>query len=329
MAKSKKAQKKVDFNKVRFKIGKKLPKNLNETRTNFKAKSLIIKQQFSNNNRKTNEPVSHRNLTLKELFTNLNHHNVNTRLDAITSIRDMCQENKHLVLKELGPLLEHVCLLFNDRDHKIRKVAIQLLGFVLHSDLDKVLFRPYYNLLNAHLSCSMTHIDENIQNSSLQILDLLIQYLPNLILSHYSQIFEAFIEQISKLSTIKSSSKTKRVLKNDPYKLTSTQAWRSNVLSRIYKLISLLTNEYHPQTSQNTNKREEHIQINDTYQAKIIIYNDNHQNESFKLQITQNTKQFSNDIHLFFKNFVHILGPLLIDCWIEAKPEDSSEPYYT
>lgn len=325
MAKSKKAQKKVDFNKVRFKIGKKLPKNLNETRTDFKAKSLIIKQQFSTTDRKTNEPVSHRNLTLKELFTNLNHHNVNTRLDAITSIRDMCQENKELVGVELSTLLEHVCLLFNDREHKIRKVAIQLLSFILHLDLDRALFKPYFNLLNAHLSCSMTHIDENIQNSSLQILDLLIQYLPSLILNHYSQIFESFIEQISKLSTTKSNGKTKRVLKNDPYKLTSTQAWRSNVLTRIYKLISLLTNEYRPQVPHSMQKREENIQMNNDSQVKMVIFSETQQKESFKLQIVQNSKQFSNDIHLFFKDFVHILGPLLIDCWIEAKPEDSSE----
>jgi pre-rRNA-processing protein IPI1 len=59
---SKKSTKKLDFNKVKFKIGKKLPKNLNETKATFKAKTLILKQQFQTD--KTG-PVSHRNLTIK------------------------------------------------------------------------------------------------------------------------------------------------------------------------------------------------------------------------------------------------------------------------
>jgi hypothetical protein len=45
-ASSSKKSAKKDFQKVKFKIGKKLPKNTNETRATFKAKTLIIKQQF-------------------------------------------------------------------------------------------------------------------------------------------------------------------------------------------------------------------------------------------------------------------------------------------
>lgn len=58
---AKKAAKK-DFQKVKFKVGKKLPKNLNETRATFKAKTLILKQQFQLDKE---GPVSHRNLSWK------------------------------------------------------------------------------------------------------------------------------------------------------------------------------------------------------------------------------------------------------------------------
>jgi pre-rRNA-processing protein IPI1 len=62
MGKTSKARKnkKKDFQKVKFKIGKSLPKNLNETRATFKAKSLILKQQFT---LEKEGPTSHRNLT--------------------------------------------------------------------------------------------------------------------------------------------------------------------------------------------------------------------------------------------------------------------------
>ena len=41
---AKKRDKRKDFQKVKFKVGIKLAKNQNETRANFKAKTLIIKQ---------------------------------------------------------------------------------------------------------------------------------------------------------------------------------------------------------------------------------------------------------------------------------------------
>lgn len=59
---AKKKQKRKDFQKVKFKVGKKLPKNLNETRATFKAKTLILKQQFQ---LEKEGPVSHRNLSWK------------------------------------------------------------------------------------------------------------------------------------------------------------------------------------------------------------------------------------------------------------------------
>jgi hypothetical protein len=60
LGKERKARK--DFQKVKFKVGKKLPKNTNETRATFKAKTLVLKQQFKLDKE---GPVSHRNLSWK------------------------------------------------------------------------------------------------------------------------------------------------------------------------------------------------------------------------------------------------------------------------
>ena len=59
---SSKKFKKEELNKFKFKLGRKLPKNLNEARAQFKTKTLILKQQFQLENV---GPVSHRNLTIK------------------------------------------------------------------------------------------------------------------------------------------------------------------------------------------------------------------------------------------------------------------------
>lgn len=65
ISQAKKKERRKDFQKVKFKVGKTLPKNTNETRATFKARTLVLKQQF-----KTDKegPVSHRNLSWKVRF---------------------------------------------------------------------------------------------------------------------------------------------------------------------------------------------------------------------------------------------------------------------
>ncbi len=82
----------------------------------------------------------------------------------------------------------------------------------------------------------MTHIVKSIQQSSLKFLDILIEHMPELIRVHSYDIFENFINQISK-AALKGD---KRTLKNEPYKMTSTQAWRSNVLISLYKMLKIV-----------------------------------------------------------------------------------------
>lgn len=54
----------VDFRKVKHKVGKKLAKAQNETRTDFQARSINLPSQSINQD-KAGAAVSERNLTLK------------------------------------------------------------------------------------------------------------------------------------------------------------------------------------------------------------------------------------------------------------------------
>lgn len=56
--------KKKDFQKVKFKVGKKIAKHGNETKATFKAKTLVLKQQFKEE-KITIGLIPHRNVTLK------------------------------------------------------------------------------------------------------------------------------------------------------------------------------------------------------------------------------------------------------------------------
>lgn len=235
----------------------------------------------------------------------LNHHNQSIRLDAVNSLKEMLQKNfDYMINNELNQLLEAICPLFVDREYKIRKLInellkqlfSQLISTAKNNDLTRL--KPFYRLLNAHLSCAMTHIDENIQYNSLIILDIFIQYLPNLIFSHSYNIFENFIEQISKIATSSANtssftskkhhhhhqihqkhqqyqspqSQCRRVLKNDPYKLTSTQSWRSNVLLRLYKLLLIVSSSSSsPSSLSNSSLDENNTNINNSETNNNII----------------------------------------------------------
>lgn len=162
-------------------------------------------------------------------------------MDALTSLKEMILSNTDLLKLELGHFLENICPLFSDREYNIRETTMQLFKTLIDLPIlaNRSMLRPFYNLINVHLSLAMTHIVDNVQYSSLKLLDLLIAHLPELVRTHAYSIFQNFVDQISK-APLKGD---RRVLKNDPFKLTSTQAWRQNVLSRLHKMLLIVSSD--------------------------------------------------------------------------------------
>ena len=185
----------------------------------------------------------------------MNHYNVSIKIDALNSLKEITISDSDFVILEVGNLLESICPLFVDRDYKVREASMLLFKTVIKLPgikNKKHILIPFYELINVHLSCAMTHLLEKIQYSSLRLLDLLIENIPDLIIENPLNIFENFIDQISKVS-IKGK---RRVLKNDPCKLTSTQSWRYNVLERLNSmLVVVLTNIDTKSIPKNTNER--------------------------------------------------------------------------
>lgn len=336
---AKKKERRKDFQKVKFKVGKKLPKNLNETRATFKAKTLILKKQFDT---EKDGPVSHRNLSWRDLLAHLSHHNQSIKLDAIHSLKEMITSNQDIIKLDLNNFLENICPLFADRDYKVREAGMQLFKtFILLPDSaqKRNSLEPFYSLLNVHLSCAMTHISETVQYDSLKLLDIMIDSMPELVRTNAYTIFENFIDQISKAS-LKGN---KRTLKNDPYKMTSTQTWRSKVLNRLYKMLQIVS-EKSDKTGQanvsmnmfNFDDDKEWrilpskaksilVNIDQNRECSIITY-PNEYNKIHSLKICKRLSARKNltEINEFFEHYFKIIAPLLTDCWIEAKPENKN-----
>jgi pre-rRNA-processing protein IPI1 len=158
-------------------------------------------------------------------------------MDAISSIKEIFNSNFEFVSGEIGILLENACPLFINRDYKIREASIVLFKTILTTPKikDKTIFIPFYELIDVHLSCAMTHLVEKIKYSSLKLLDILIEHLPDFLIAKPYKIFENFLDQIS----VESALSKKRTLKNDPCKFTSTQNWRYNVLKRMHTMMNI------------------------------------------------------------------------------------------
>lgn len=217
------------------------------------------------------------------------------KLDALNSLKEMLLANSELVKSEFINLLENVCPLFTDREYKVREAAMHLFKTLIllpHFRSSKNILKPFYPLINVHLSCAMTHIMDNIQYSSLKLLDILIEHLPDLVRSHAYTIFENFIEQISK-ANLKGD---KRTLKNDPYKLTSTQTWRHNVLNRLHRMLliisSLSPNQTLTQTTTVGHHDLQHTETNQKASPGLKTISIDFNNENFhKCLIEVNTNQ--------------------------------------
>lgn len=191
----------------------------------------------------------------------------------------------------------------------------------------------------------MTNVCENVQYDSLKLLDILVDQLPDLVRTNAYTIFENFINQISKAS----SRGEKRTLKNDPYKMTSTQTWRSKVLSRLFKMLQIVSTTATsslPATDSKTETAPErkplewttdslmrsksilvNIDMNAHRQCSITSYVNDTEELKTSLRICKrlSVKRNLTEVREFFEHYFKVVTPLLADCWIEAKPENKSK----
>lgn len=86
----------------------------------------------------------------------------------------------------------------------------------------------------------MTHINKQIQEDSLYMLDCLLLYTPELVAAHSDSIFTCFLDMISKLRL---ESKPERTLTiNLGSKMTSVN-WRSKVLDRLLSILKAIVDK--------------------------------------------------------------------------------------
>ncbi|KAB0793235.1 hypothetical protein PPYR_12855 [Photinus pyralis] len=238
MVKSK--AKKAEKTKVKLKTALKhktkfLPKGGNVTKTDFKIKPIVIQTQLKE--KSTEQPLSKRNLTFKELLTRLNHHNVNVKSSGCDDLSELIKStDPQLVEVQLHVLLQGVSKLLLDREAKVRRLAVQLIGDIL-AKVSLIKLEPFFEILIMYTVCAMTHLDVGVQEDSLLIIDAFLKNIPSLIAKHYLRLFPNFLRLISKL---RSESNPSRTLTLNLQGSSTSIRWRINVLSRLEGILKAI-----------------------------------------------------------------------------------------
>lgn len=238
----------------------KLPKGLNVTKTDFKIKKIVIREQIRDTSliqngttiRSSNIKVNCKmNLNIlstffflfkllftyfQELLSKLQHHNATNRNEGLRYLNELVTNHPIEASNHLGPILQGICQLSLDIEKDVRRECFKALNLVFGTQESEII-APFFNAIVSYLRCAMTHINRQIQEDSLFMLDCLLMFTPTLVAAHSDAIFSAFLDMISKLRV---ESKPDRTLSMHLGSQLTSVKWRSKALERLLGILNAI-----------------------------------------------------------------------------------------
>lgn len=233
MAKTKKMRK--DFQKVKLKVGRKLPKGLNVTDTSFKTKKIVLHDRLSKSTT-AGEPTTTRKQSVQDLIGRLHHYNVTNRLNALAGLRELGKSQSVAFGPHLKPLLETLGTLCSDKEGVVRQSAHKVLRQVLGSVSSERL-SPFGPLLLSHLGCAVNHLSSEVRHDSLELLSMLLDTVPTLAVRAPYGTLHNFLNMVS-ASAESSVSKRRRVLSCQPGQRRTNRVVWLRVLSCMERFLT-------------------------------------------------------------------------------------------
>ncbi|XP_042883985.1 testis-expressed protein 10-like [Penaeus japonicus] len=318
MTKSSKAKKarKADFTKQKIKVGKKLKKAQNETRTDFKARKIILKEQLVEKSDKT--LVTKKHHSVKELVTRLEHHSAQVRKDGVKGIMELVtHHNASEIIPYLSKLILAISPMILDTDFSIRGTAVNCIQALITKLGPNM--QPYFTILSTYLSCAMAHLNVGVQTDSLKLINILVVHTPSLIARHANTLLKNFIDLISRkasgerrISKTKNVGGTDRVLHVNPDSALSGHKFRVKLLSELSAFLEALVKEQ---------KRVESQIPHSMWQTVLV-------GSVPPLLCVESVQSDADGFWLFsdpnqLNNFSNTIVPLLFDVWAEVDPQAS------
>ena len=202
----------TDFPKRKNKLGKGKRPAENATKISFKSGSIVLPSQLAQN--PSQQPTGKRKLGLEvrvkknlsrsylllcyqALLRHLNHFKPAVRSDGFTGLRELFQDNPHVLVPNLAKLVGPVFGRLIDSDPSVRHSLLTLLG-TLFAQVAAHHIRPHLSSIMAHLSCGLTHISDRVQLDSIKVFRLLLDQYPSLLPPHAQHLLPLLVGLISR-----------------------------------------------------------------------------------------------------------------------------------
>ena len=199
MGKSKK-KKNADFQKVKLKVGKTRPAGANATDTSFKTSSIHLTEQLQ----QSQDATTKRNLSLKDLLSQVNHYNVTTRHEALMGLKELFEKHPTEMHNHISVWLPKVLEKTGDKDPAVRHATHLCMSYAM-SRLSQQEVLPFMKVIVVYICCGLTHISEDVQLDILVILDSVLDNFASIFVQHSDRVLKNFIELIAKHSSSESS----------------------------------------------------------------------------------------------------------------------------
>uniref|UniRef100_A0A131YJS4 Pre-rRNA-processing protein IPI1 n=1 Tax=Rhipicephalus appendiculatus TaxID=34631 RepID=A0A131YJS4_RHIAP len=344
MGKHKKNQK--DFQKVKLKVGRKLPKGLNVTDTSFKTKKIVLHDRLSKP--ATGEPTTTRKLSVQDLISRLHHYNVASRMDALAGLRELGRSHAGAFSPHLKPLLEILGTLCTDKEGTVRQSALKVLRLVLGSVSSDCL-SPFGPLLLSQLGCAVNHLSAAVRHDALDLLGLLLDAVPSLaVRTPYGSLCN-FLNMISTSAESSAVGKHRRVLSSQLGQRHTNRAVWVRVLSSMERFLAVALRVWFPTAAEDDSPASadvaaeaKTVRVGGETSACIALYRNGLEPQprasAFRLYdglLSAGTSSSSGrsgaasgsnagSSRENAREFALELVPLLLDMWVEADP-DSGE----
>lgn len=169
----------VDFAKRRDKVGKKKARPENATYTQFRSKQLAMPEQ-SILAEQAAEAVSHRNVAVPDLLTQVAHYNVRVRKQALGDLREVLARHPDQAAAHAARLMQAVLPALTDASRGVRRGVGALLAAVLPR-IGVQAMLPFGRLVTAYCCSALTSVTHEVRVDALATLTPVLTHAPGML----------------------------------------------------------------------------------------------------------------------------------------------------
>ncbi len=185
-----------DFKKIKAKVGKRAPKQLNLTETSFRAASLSLREQAVQVEKHDDALISSRGRSISELSTQLQHPARAVRISAAKGLRDILSH-----IQDNSSVRQNISLWVNicskclvDEEDEVRTLSLAMLKHLLLQLVNSNDLVPLSGFIIVFVSSTLNSLDKSTRRDGAEAVALLSRYVPHLVRPYIStKLLPAFV----------------------------------------------------------------------------------------------------------------------------------------